>query len=241
MMSEHLDAATSSAAQSVLNSSTGSKQIGAHKRLFDLKETVNVTSTSSLKSSLLPGHGGVSEQLRRSMPDLLDKLPNGHDKTVEGVKEKVNTLPHKRKQHKIASPTPSSTFKPLRFATHNSQQLASPVRNSLSMSLNSAFSRVTPDKLTDSPTQGSSENSHSYQDDREIYNRNGEIPEGTASLNASSSSVGGGSYSQQQSMDRVATSVNAAGVSQDSSAFQVSCMYSVYRASILKWLFYWSN
>jgi len=227
-MGEHLDAATSSTVQSVPNSGSSSKQIGTHKRLFDLKETVNVTSTSSLKSSLLPGQGGVSEQLRRSMPDLLDKLPNGHDKIVEGVKEKVNTLPHKRKQHKIASPTPSSTFKPLKFASHNSEQLASPVRNSLSMSLNSAFSRVvTPDKLTDLPTQGSSEDSHLYQDEREVYDRNGEVSEGAASMNGSSG-VGSGSYSQQQSMVvDIPISVNAAGVSQDG-AFQVSCIVGTY-------------
>jgi len=209
MSGDHLDTSSSSAAQSVANSNASSQQVGAHKRLFALKETVNVTSTSSLKSSLLPGQGGVSEQLRRSMPDLLDTLPNGHDKVA--IKEKVNTLPHKRKQHKIASPTPSSTFKPLRFATQQ------PMSNSLlSMSMNSAFSRVTPDKLTESPTQGSGEESHMYQDDGEMYN---EVPEKAASINGSSGSRAG--------VDMPA-SVAPAAVSQDglpNSAFQVSCYW----------------
>ena len=119
-----------------------------HKRLLDLKETVNVTSTSSLHTPL--GHGSsiaIDEQLRRSMPDLLDKIPAERSKHYTDLK-KVNTLPHKRSKNKIISPTPSSSFMPL--GTQQSQQSPSPVRNSLSQSMNSAFSRVTPDKLSNS-------------------------------------------------------------------------------------------
>ena len=116
-----------------------------HKRLVDLKETVNVTSTSSLHTPL--GHGSsiaIDEQLRRSMPDLLDKIPGERSKYYTDL-NKVNTLPHKKSKNKIISPTPSSSFMPL-----GSQQSPSPVRNSLSQSMNSAFSRVTPDKLSNS-------------------------------------------------------------------------------------------
>ena len=119
-----------------------------HKRLLDLKETVNVTSTSSLHTPL--GHGSsiaIDEQLRRSMPDLLDKIPSERSKHYTDL-NKVNTLPHKKSKNKIISPTPSSSFMPL--GSQQSQQSPSPVRNSLSQSMNSAFSRVTPDKLSNS-------------------------------------------------------------------------------------------
>ena len=138
-----------------------------HKRLLDLKETVNVTSTSSLHAPLTSGML-IDEQLRRSMPDLLDKLPSEHSKHSTDLK-KVNTLPHKKKnKSKIVLPTPSSSFMPLNLVSQQSQQSPSPVKNSLSQSMNSAFSRVTPEKLSTS-------DSSPYHDGREAFNRNEEV------------------------------------------------------------------
>lgn len=138
----------------------------AHKRLVDLKETVNVTSTSSLYTPLSHTSGMViDEQLRRSMPDLLDKLPSDHSKHYTDLK-KVNTLPHKKNKNKLISPTPSS-FMPLNLGAQQSQS-PSPVRSSLSQSMNSAFSRVTPDKLSNS-------DSNVYHKGREALNRNDEV------------------------------------------------------------------
>ena len=135
----------------------------AHKRLVDLKETVNVTSTSSLYTPLSHTSGMVmDEQMRRSMPDLLDKLPGDRSKRYE-----VNTLPHKKNKNKIISPTPNSSFMPLNLGIQQSQS-PSPVRNSLSQSMNSAFSRVTPDKLSNS-------DSDVYHKGREALNRNEEV------------------------------------------------------------------
>ena len=140
----------------------------AHKRLVDLRETVNVTSTSSLYTPLSHTSGmAMDEQLRRSMPDLLDKLPSNHSKRYTDFK-KVNTLPYKKNKNKIISPTPSS-FMPLNLGTQRSQRSPSPVRNSLSQSMNSAFSRVTPDKLSNS-------DSDVYHMGREALNRNEEVP-----------------------------------------------------------------
>ena len=138
-----------------------------HKRLFDLKETVNVTSTSSLHTTPLTSGMIIDEHLRRSMPDLLDKLPGDHDRQYSELK-KMNTLPHKRSKSKIVLPTPNSLFTPLNLATQQSQQSPSPAKKSLSQSMNSAFSRVTPDKLNNS-------DSNLYHDDREAFNRNEEI------------------------------------------------------------------
>lgn len=140
----------------------------AHKRLFDLKETINVTSTSSLHTPLMHSFGlSMDEHLRRSMPDLLDKVPSDHDKPYSELK-KVNTLPHKRSKSKIVLPTPSSSFVPLNLVTQQSQQTPSPAKNSISQSTNSAFSRVTPDheKLSDS---------NIYHNGREAFNGNEEI------------------------------------------------------------------
>ena len=139
----------------------------AHKRLVDLKETINVTSTSSLCSPLSHTSGMlIDEQMRRSMPDLLDKLPSEHNKRYTDLK-KVNTLPHKKNKNKLISPTPSSSFMPLNLGAQQSQS-PSPVRSSLSQSMNSAFSRVTPDKLSNS-------DSNVYHKGREALNRNDEV------------------------------------------------------------------
>ena len=131
-----------------------------HKRLLDLKETMNVTSTSSLHTPLTHSPGMmIDEQLRRSMPDLLDKLPGDRSKHYTEL-NKVNTLPHKKKSRsKIATPSPS--FVPLNLVPRQSHQSPSPVRNSLSQSMNSAFSRVTPDNVSNSDSDG-----------REVFNRN---------------------------------------------------------------------
>ena len=138
-----------------------------HKKLVDLKETVNVTSTSSLYTPLSHTSGMViDEQLRRSMPDLLDKLPSDYNKRYTDLK-KVNTLPHKRNKNKLISPTPSSSFMPLNLGAQQSES-PSPVRSSLSQSMNSAFSRVTPDKLSNS-------DSNVYHKGREALNRNDEV------------------------------------------------------------------
>lgn len=137
-----------------------------HKRLLDLKETMNVTSTSSLHTPLTHSPGLLmDEQLRRSMPDLLDKLPSDRNKHYTDSK-KVNTLPHKKKsKSKIVLPTPSPSFVPLNLAPRQPNQSPSPVKNSLSQSMNSAFSRVTPDNVSGSDsTMG--------HDEREAFNIN---------------------------------------------------------------------
>lgn len=141
--------------------------LNAHRNFSSLKETVNVTSTSSLHTPLTHSSEIImDEQLRRSMPDLLDKLPNDHNRKY--TDSKVNTLPHKRNKNKIVLPTPSSSFMPLNIATHKSQQSPSPAKNSLSQSTNSAFSRVTPDKLSNS------DSNLYHSDGREALNRNEE-------------------------------------------------------------------
>ena len=138
----------------------------AHKRLLDLKETMNVTSTSSLHTPLTHSSGMVmDEQLRRSMPDLLDKLPSDRSKHYTDL-NKVNTLPHKKKnKSKIVLPTPSPSFVSLNLVPRQPNQSPSPVKNSLSQSMNSAFSRVTPDNV-------SASDSTVYHDEREVFNRN---------------------------------------------------------------------